>query len=291
MKKINIVIKQTVKRRLLSKEFLIILSLPILFMSFIGIYYFYSSNQLSDSNIPNLNNLLTETSVIQRIIPIIVTMAIFIFIGTCSNMIATEIGKDKGTKLMEILQTSMPAQNYFIAKLMSVLLISIFQFLVYAGYSFLILWIINRRTEDQFWEEFFVLLRVAFTWENTFYLIFGIISYAAFAAMFGSLVKKKEGISDASNPILVVALAGVYVGLWIANTSPDSILVKVMSIFPMFSPFVMPTRLITSNVNRASLFASITLLIFYTLLILIFSLKIYENNSLNYSKKMKLFKE
>ncbi|MGM0123591.1 ABC-2 type transport system permease [Enterococcus sp. AZ194] len=285
MNKSVVVVRKTFKKRVTSKSFLITMFLPLIFLGFIIIFVVYSNQNMNFAMIENAINNSQEVR--EKIIPIFSTLIIFLFIGSCANIIAQEIGSDKGSRLMEIILTSVPPERYFIGKLVGVFLIGLLQLIGY-----ILIFLIGIRIFDSIDQNggsmtqiFMSLAEVVNIW-NVLFLILGIISYTTIAAMFGSLVTKKEDVSNAANPILTVALIGLYIGLWLANTSPNSLVVKVASQLPFFSPFVMPARLASTNVDNGAIILSVVLLLFYSVISILISMRIYNKNALNFSEKL-----
>ena len=70
--------------------------------------------------------------------------------------------------------------------------------------------------------------------------------YFLFATMFaavGSIVSRTEDLGQAVMPITMLSLAGFYICMFGGLNNPNSMLIKVSSFIPFFSPYAMVVRL------------------------------------------------
>ena len=67
----------------------------------------------------------------QFILSFLTTIIMFVFIISYSSIIAQEIASEKGTRIMEVLLSSMKAKTHYYGKLLGVLLVALTQLLIY----------------------------------------------------------------------------------------------------------------------------------------------------------------
>lgn len=78
-------------------------------------------------------------------------------------------------------------------------------------------------------------------WLVVWYLL-GFFSYALVLAAASALVSRQEEIAGVITPILMMLVVPYVLGISILPTNPDSSLVKVLSLIPLFAPTLMPMR-------------------------------------------------
>jgi len=214
----------------------------------------------------------------------IVGIAIFIFIINYASIIGTEIASEKGTRIMEVILSSVSSTVHFFGKLSGILLVCLTQIIIYAV---LILIAYPFVKNMKFIQELLQGIDLGELLSNLIgttliYFVLGIILYAGLAAFFGSLVTKIEDVNKAVTPLIFLAMIGFYGGLF-AFASPNQLIVKVGSYIPFFTPFIMPFRVASETVSTAGIGISIMVMIVFTMLFTLLSLVMYRSNVLVYS--------
>lgn len=262
-----------------------ILCLPFIILSFIIIFLLLSKSGMK-IDISLVTKLITENVVVRNQLVSTVTMLLMlIFIGTGSTMIISEIGSDKGSKLMEVILTSVTANTYFWGKLVGIFIVCLMQLLSYGVAGLCGIKLYHLLSQGKEANLLFNTLINSITFWHIIFLVLGIIAYTLTASVVGSLITKKEDITNAANPILVVALAGIFIGLWIVGSVPSGPISIFSSYFPLFSPFVMPARFAQIELPTVNLIISSVFLIIYSIIVTIISMRVYRLNALNYTKK------
>lgn len=213
-----------------------------------------------------------------------VCIGIFIFIMTYASIIAEEVANEKGTRIMEVILSSATAGNHFFGKLAGVILVILTQLAFYVvvgviGYFFAkdLSFIQTFLNEVDVWSIVQQLLGY-----TIIFFVTGVLMYVILAAFFGSLASKMEDVNKSVTPIVMIALAGFYVGLY-AFVSPENILAVVFSYIPLFTPFVMPFRIASETVGTLGIWISIVGTVLFTILLTAVSLAFYRANVLIYS--------
>lgn len=214
----------------------------------------------------------------------IVGIAIFIFIVNYATIIGTEIASEKGTRIMEVILSSVSSTVHFFGKLAGILLVSLTQIIIYVVMALIAYPFIKKM---EFIQELFQGIDVGailngLIGTTLIYFVLGIVLYAGLAAFFGSLVTKIEDVSKAVTPLLFLAMIGFYGGLF-AFASPNQLIVKIGSQIPLFTPFIMPFRVASETVSTAGIVISIIVMIVFTILCTLLSLVMYRSNVLVYS--------
>ena len=222
---------------------------------------------------------------IRLVVGMATTILLFIFIVTYASIIAQEIASEKGTRIMEVILSSVSARSHFYGKLAGILLVALTQIVVYAvsiGLGFY--WLKNNSTVQAFLAEFSIRdILGEFLVYTLLYLILGILIYAVLAALCGSLVSKVEDVSKAILPVTYLSLAGYMIGLSLGMANPDHLVIRVTSFIPFFSSYTMPIRLANNFVSKGEVLLSLMILILSVVSLIIFSERMYKANVLVYN--------
>ena len=222
---------------------------------------------------------------IRLVVGMATTILLFIFIVTYASIIAQEIASEKGTRIMEVILSSVSARSHFYGKLAGILLVALTQIVVYAvsiGLGFY--WLKNNSTVQAFLAEFSIRdILGEFLAYTLLYLILGILIYAVLAALCGSLVSKVEDVSKAILPVTYLSLAGYMIGLSLGMANPDHLVIRVTSFIPFFSSYTMPIRLANNFVSTGEVLLSLMILVLSVVSLIIFSERMYKANVLVYN--------
>lgn len=226
-----------------------------------------------------------DLGAIRMVLSFASTILLFFFIITYASIIAQEIASEKGTRIMEVILSSVSASSHFYGKLTGILLVALTQLVVYgigAGITFI--WFKDNPLILGFFNEYSLasILNGFFSY-TLIYLLFGIFIYAVLAALCGSLVSKVEDVSKAILPVTYLSLAGYMIGLTVGAMNPDHLIVRVSSFIPFLSSYTMPIRLAYGSVSSNQVFISLFLLLLSIFILVVFSSKMYKANVLIYN--------
>lgn len=217
-----------------------------------------------------------------------VSIIVFIFIMNYVSIISQEIAVEKGSRIMEIILSSVSPTAHFLGKLIGILLVIMTQVVIYIGLYFLISFVLRQLNLLDSFEGLnigellqgssnVVILGIV-------YAISGILIYTVLAGFLGSLVSKTEDVNKMITPIIFLALGGFYVGMFALN-STNNPLVRITAQIPLFTPFIMPFRVAAETVSSTEIVISIVVSVLFMAFVLWFSLLFYKSNVLIYSDK------
>lgn len=246
----------------------------------------FSETQVSieDGIIENEDDSETTGSFIKNGAAYFISIAIFIFITTYSSIIAQEIASEKGTRIMEVILSSVSSTTHFFGKLTGILLVCLTQIAVYAVVGIIAFTQLKKIDFVQDLLSFIDLsqLTASFIGISLILFLLGIFLYVVLAAFFGSLVTKIEDVNKAVSPVAFIAVAGFYGGMF-AFVNPDHLVVEILSYVPLFTPFIMPFRVAAENISSTGIWISLFATLLFTLLTTWISLLLYRSNVLVYS--------
>lgn len=219
-----------------------------------------------------------------------VVFMVFMFIVNYVSVISQEIATEKGSRIMEIILSSVSSTTHFYGKMLGISLVILTQMVIYIALFFLIQFIFDQTDlmakvglEFIDWQQVINEAKGIIGLGAIFALI-GVIIYASLAGFLGSLVSKVEEVNKTITPITLFALAGLYTGMF-AMQSPNNIVVKVLSFVPLTTPFVMPFRISTETVSQNELIISVIVSLLFSILCFWFATVFYRSNVLTYSDK------
>lgn len=217
-----------------------------------------------------------------------VSFIVFMFIMTYVSIISQEIAAEKGSRIMEIILSSISATTHFLGKMVGVGLVILTQLAAYVVIFFLVRLVIQQMDFFNFIDEFDIGYYISNSGNvlalGALYAVIGILIYTSIAGFLGSLVSTTEDVNKMITPIIFTALAGFYIGLY-ANVSTNNPIVRIGSQIPLFTPFVMPFRIAAETVGSGEIILSFVLSIIFMILCLWFSTVFYKSNVLVYSDK------
>lgn len=220
----------------------------------------------------------------------IVTILLFFFISFYSGMICEEIATEKGSRVMEVILSSITATQHFFGKLLGLaltILVHISLYIVLGGLAF---FGINQLFEENLWTFLtdiidFGAIIGEFLGITLLLSILGIIMYAVISAFLGSLATKTEDANKVMLPLVFLLLAGFYIGMFAMGGGTENIIIRVGSYLPFWTPLVMPFRMASNSVGTLELWLSLAGMILFTILVTWLSLMFYRSNVLVYSQE------
>ena len=222
----------------------------------------------------------------QFILSFLTTIIMFVFIVSYSSIIAQEIASEKGTRIMEVLLSSMKAKTHYYGKLLGVLLVALTQLLIY-GVA-IVLGYRQFKDMDMVKDLLSNVSIKALLGSGAFviitFMLVGLFLYAVLSALCGSLVSKPEDTAKAIQPVTYLSMIGYMLSLILGTSDPTNVIIKVTSYIPFLSSYSMPLRLASGTVALSSAFASLAILVLFTIFLTLFSAQLYKSNVLVYSE-------
>ena len=222
----------------------------------------------------------------QFILRFLTTIIMFVFIVSYSSIIAQEIASEKGTRIMEVLLSSMKAKTHYYGKLLGVLLVALTQLLIY-GVA-IVLGYRQFKDMDMVKDLLSNVSIKALLGSGAFviitFMLVGLFLYAVLSALCGSLVSKPEDTAKAIQPVTYLSMIGYMLSLILGTSDPTNVIIKVTSYIPFLSSYSMPLRLASGTVALSSAFVSLAILVLFTIFLTLFSAQLYKSNVLVYSE-------
>jgi ABC-2 type transport system permease protein len=206
------------------------------------------------------------------------------FVAIYGSMIGTEIANEKGTRIMEVILSSVKAETHFYAKLTGILMVVLTNMVAYAlmalagwnSFSGLAQFkelLSQVKLSDLFSEQFVLVVP---------FVVLSIVLYTFLAAFSGSLITNVQDVPKAQQPLMMVGLVG-YILTLALQSDPTNILLKIASFVPFIQSFVLPSQLAFNAASTVQIVVAFLVLIASMIFTLVFSAKLYKSNVLIYS--------
>jgi len=213
-----------------------------------------------------------------------IIIALFMAVMVSGQMIAAEITAEKSSRVMEILITSVSPLTTMFGKIFGMFTVVLLQLAVYLVVIIGNLMLPHNASILSDFNIDLSSLDPMLLVYSIIYFLTGFFLFATMYAAIGSLVSRTEDLGQAVMPITIISLAGFYIALFSIAT-PDSMLVKVTSFIPFFSPFVMMLRLGLTDPPMWEVLLSIGILLVSIYIAVWISAKIYRTGVLMYGKR------
>ncbi|HFU4203941.1 TPA: ABC transporter permease [Streptococcus suis] len=188
---------------------------------------------------------------------------------------AQEVASEKGTKIMEVIFSSVSASTYFYGRILGIFMVIATHLGIYAlgglgSYQFASMALIAVQDNPLVQS-----ILSGFDWFLLFFSLFGLVLIVVIAALCGSLVVRQEDVNKAVQPVMYPIILGFIGAMTLGQQAQEPILLKVGSYIPLLSTFFMPIRIINGWASSMEVVISLILLIATTVAAIYFIGKSY----------------
>ena len=186
---------------------------------------------------------------------------LYMLLLTYASVTAQEVASEKGTKIMEVIFSSIRASHYFYARMIALFLVILTHIGVYVvgGLAALLLF-----KDLPFLAQSGILnyLGDAFSLNTLLFILISLFMYVVLAAFLGSMVSRPEDAGKALSPLMILIIAGFF-GVSLLGSAGDSLVLKIGSYIPFISTFFMPFRAINGYANGLEAWISLTITVIF----------------------------
>ena len=186
---------------------------------------------------------------------------LYMILITYASVTAQEVASEKGTKIMEVVFSSIQASHYFYARMLALLLVILTHIGIYVvgGLAAILLFkdlpilaqsgILNHIGE-------------AFSLNTLLFVLVSLFMYVVLAAFLGSMVSRPEDSGKALSPLMILIIAG-FVGVTSLGAAGDNLVLKIGSFIPFISTFFMPFRAINGYASGLEAWISLAITVVF----------------------------
>ena len=200
---------------------------------------------------------------------------LYMILITYASVTAQEVASEKGTKIMEVVFSSIRASHYFYARMIALLLVILSHIGIYVVGG---LGAIFFFKDMPFLAQSGLLnhLGEAFSLNTLLFILVSLFMYVVLAAFLGSMVSRPEDAGKALSPLMILIIAG-FVGVTALGAAGDNLILKIGSYIPFISTFFMPFRAINGYANGMEAWISLMITIAFAVTATIFIGRMYAS--------------
>ena len=188
---------------------------------------------------------------------------LYMILITYASVTAQEVASEKGTKIMEVVFSSIRASHYFYARMIALLLV----ILTHIG-----IYVVGGLGAIFFFKDMPILansgilnhLGEAFSINTLLFVLVSLFMYVVLAAFLGSMVSRPEDSGKALSPLMLLIMVG-FIGVTVLGTSGDNLILKIGSYIPFVSTFFMPFRAINGYANGLEAWISLAITVIFAI--------------------------
>ena len=207
-------------------------------------------------------------------------MLLYMILMFYSGITAQEVASEKGTKIMEVVFSSIKATDYFFARMLGLFGVIFTHIFVYVV-GLVVVWIF--RADIPVVKDFLAPnspitqhLAEAISLNTVFFIILGVFMYVVLSAFLGSTVARPEDSGKAISPLMMLVLFSFF-GVTTLGSAGDVFLLKIGSYIPFISTFFMPFRTINGYATGLEAWASLGIAVLFTIVGTVLIARIYAS--------------
>ena len=186
---------------------------------------------------------------------------LYMILITYASVTAQEVASEKGTKIMEVVFSSIRASHYFYARMIALLLV----ILTHIG-----IYVVGGLGAILFFKDMPFLansgilshLGEAFSLNTLLFVLVSLFMYVVLAAFLGSMVSRPEDSGKALSPLMLLIMVG-FIGVTALGSSGDNLILKIGSYIPFISTFFMPFRAINGYASSIEAWISLAITVIF----------------------------
>ena len=200
---------------------------------------------------------------------------LYMILITYASVTAQEVASEKGTKIMEVVFSSIRASHYFYARMIALLLVILTHIGIYVigGFGALLFF-----KDMPFLANSGILnhLGEAFSVNTLLFVLVSLFMYVVLAAFLGSMVSRPEDSGKALSPLMLLIMVG-FIGVTALGTSGDNLVLRIGSYIPFISTFFMPFRAINGYAGSVEAWISLAITVIFAVTATVFIGRMYAS--------------
>ena len=216
----------------------------------------------------------------QTIVATAIGLVLYMILIVYTSSTAQEIASEKGTKIMEVIFSSIKASEYFYGRMAGIFAVILTHVSIYVIGAVLLL---AFSDQISFVKEFLDAnpnlmkhLGEAISFNTIAFITLSVFMFVVLSAFLGSMITRIEDVGKAVQPVVMLIILG-FLGVTALGNAGDTILLKVGSFIPFISTFFMPFRAINGYANGLEAWISFAIAFVFTLGMTVYIGRIYSS--------------
>ena len=217
---------------------------------------------------------------IQTVVATAIGLVLYMILIVYTSSTAQEIASEKGTKIMEVIFSSIKASEYFYGRMAGIFAVILTHVGIYVIGAVLLLIFSDRVS---FVKEFLQAnpnlmkhLGEAISFNTIAFITLSVFMFVVLSAFLGSMVTRIEDVGKAVQPVVMLVVLG-FLGVTALGNAGDTILLKVGSFIPFISTFFMPFRAINGYATSLEAWISFVIAFLFTTGMTVYIGRIYSS--------------
>ncbi|TDM10419.1 ABC transporter permease [Macrococcus lamae] len=231
----------------------------------------------------NNTSLSDDAKALNTAVVYIGVFLVFFITINYGSQAATDIAMEKSSRVIEMIVTSVSPVNHILAKIAAIIAVALTQIVILALTILACLYLFDLK-------GVLTDMGLKFTGETTrviiyavIFMLLGLLINISLSAIVGALTNRVEDIGQAMMPITFLNIAAFYITIF-SMTNPDTMLVKITSYIPFFTPMVMLLRTLSTETNDVQIIIGIIICIITVILLLMLAARVYKGSVFSYGK-------
>jgi ABC-2 type transport system permease protein len=185
---------------------------------------------------PETRSLQAETEQDQAKFLVANIGAVLILVGIFSFgfTVLTGVVEEKQSRVVEVVLSTVRARDLLMGKVLGIGVLGIVQLAVFIAAALIAAYATNRLVLPTTTPGTVVLLALWF--------VLGYLLYSTALGFLGALASRQEEASNASTPVMMVAMISYFVAIFAVIDDPDGLVANIATFLPPSAPFVVPLR-------------------------------------------------
>ena len=216
----------------------------------------------------------------QTIVATAVGLVLYMILLVYTSSTAQEIASEKGTKIMEVIFSSIKASEYFYGRMAGIFAVILTHVSIYVIGAVLLL---AFSDQISFVKEFLDAnpnlmkhLGEAISFNTIAFITLSVFMFVVLSAFLGSMVTRIEDVGKAVQPVVMLIML-CFLGVTALGNAGDTILLKIGSYIPFISTFFMPFRAINGYATSLEAWISFVIAFVFTLGMTVYIGRIYSS--------------
>lgn len=217
---------------------------------------------------------------IQTVVATAIGLILYMILIVYTSSTAQEIASEKGTKIMEVIFSSIKASEYFYGRMAGIFAVILTHVSIYVIGAVLLL---AFSDQISFVKEFLNAnpnlmkhLGEAISFNTIAFITLSVFLFVVLSAFLGSMVTRIEDVGKAVQPVVMLVVLG-FLGVTALGNAGDTILLKVGSYIPFISTFFMPFRAINGYATSLEAWISFVIAFLFTTGMTVYIGRIYSS--------------
>ncbi len=215
-------------------------------------------------------------------VPYVILLFFYGLIISSATLMLKSVSQEKENRTMEILLSSVKPLEFYMGKLLALGLAAFLQMIVWLSSGILLLRVIGQTFSLGAGAE--IPLRVILVAIPCF-----LLGYAVYGSLMAGLGALAPNLREANQATTVISMPLIFCMLVLGNLmqDPNGTLITFLSLFPLTSVIMMPTRVAIVNVPSWQVGLSIALLLIFTIFVVRAVANLFHAQTLLTGRKFK----